>query len=535
MKILIIAPKYGLTNHKEYGYFFPLGLAYISAVIKKEGYDLDCFNLNNYEGKIEDLIKSKLDSANYDIVCTGYIAIGYAVIEKIINSIKEHKSKPKIILGGAIITTEPELIFNALKPDYGVLGEGEIIIIELLKAIEKKNLENVKGICYKNENGKLIITKSQEPIKDLDSLPFPDLEGFGFKEYLDNQPCIFGNGSFTLLDHPRQYQILCSRGCANQCTFCYHILQKYRTRTLENVFEEIEFAIKNYSINILFIEDDLFSVNRERLFEFCKRMKELNDRLGYKILWICSLTVRRIDEKLLNVMKEAGCRVVGYGFESYNQNVLNSMKKPITPEQINDSFYKTIKAGIGLQANFIFGDTAETKETAKETIDWWKKNARGQVSLEFIQPYPGSEIYNRCIQKGIIKDKLDFIKNKLPFINWLNMTDNMADEEILELKNEILELKKYYAYAIPIKTKGIKRKIYDLTVKCPFCKEIVEYKNCFIENRFKYMFFVVCRKCSHRFFIMSTLKKLQMNNAVNFQKISKIYNIVQNKFLKRRL
>lgn len=532
----MIVPKYSLTNYKFYKYFFPLGLTYISAVIKKAGYDIDYLNLNHLEGKIEDLVKSKLDSKNYDIVCTGYIAIGYAIIEKIINSVKKHESKPKIILGGAIITTETQLIFDSLKPDYGVLREGEITIIELLKCIEKKgDLKKVDGICYKDENGQLIITKPRALIKNLDSIPFPDLDGLGFKEYLDNQSCAWDNGSFTLLDYPRHYQILCSRGCAYNCTFCYHILEKYRLRTLDNVFEEIELVTKKYNINSLYIEDDLFSANRERLLDFCKRIKELNKKIGYEIIWVCSLSVNNVDDELLRILKDSGCKVVGYGFESYSPIVLKSMKKPITPEQINDGFYKTIGAGIAVQANFIFGDTAETKETARETIDWWKKNANGQVSLEFIQPYPGSEMYNRCVRKGIIKDRLDFIKNKLPFVNWLNMTDNMTDEEIIKLKNEILELRKDYAYSIPSKIKKFKRNVYDINVKCPFCKEIITYKNCYIENRLRYTFFVVCRKCPHRFFIFSPLKKIQVDNYTKIQVINKSYIRLRDKILKKFL
>ncbi|MBU2633624.1 MAG: B12-binding domain-containing radical SAM protein [Nanoarchaeota archaeon] len=532
MKILMIVPKYRLTNYKDYGYFFPLGLAYISAVIKRAGYELDCLNLNHFEGKIKDIIKSQLENKSYDIVCTGYLAIGYAIMEKIINAVKNNLPDAKIILGGAIITTEPELMLDSLNVDYGVMGEGEATIIELLDCIKNNNdLSNVDGICYKDKEKNFILTNQRKPIGDLDSLPIPDLDGLGFKEYLDNQTCQFGNSSFGLYDYPRQYQILCSRGCPNHCTFCYHILKKYRVRSLDSIFDEIESAIKKYNINFIFLEDDLFSINKERLFDFCKRMKALNERISPKVGWFCSLTVRNIDDSLLSILKDAGCQVIGYGFESYSQKVLNSMKKPITPEEINNAFHKTMNVGIAIQGNFIFGDTAETKETVRETIDWWKKNTSGQISLEYIQPYPGSEIYNRCIKKGIIKDKLDFIKNKLPFINWFNMTD----KEIKELKDELLGMKKYYAYAVPLKIKKTKRNIYELKVECPSCKKIIEYKNTFIDNRFRFTIIAYCRKCFFRFFIFSWLKRIQINNYEKLEIINRNYVKIRDKILKSNL
>jgi len=137
MNILLIVPRYDFSNKPNYNYYFPMGLGYISAVLKKNNYNLDCLNLNYHNGTTEQILTKKLNSKKYDLICTGHMGIGYSIIEKIINITKKHSSKPKFILGGALITTESKLIFESLKPDFAVLGEGELTIIELLKAIEK--------------------------------------------------------------------------------------------------------------------------------------------------------------------------------------------------------------------------------------------------------------------------------------------------------------------------------------------------------------------------------------------------------------
>ena len=128
MKILLVVPKYDLKffpsddiTRPNYYYFFPLSLGYISAILKKAKYDVDCLNLNHYEGTVEELIRKKLDKRTYDVVCTGNTALEYASTEVIINSVRNHESKPKFILGGPIITSEPKIIFEDLKPDFAAL------------------------------------------------------------------------------------------------------------------------------------------------------------------------------------------------------------------------------------------------------------------------------------------------------------------------------------------------------------------------------------------------------------------------------
>ena len=128
-QILLVIPRYRYTTEPDYIYPFPIGLAYILAVLKKEGYNVDCLNLNHYRGSIEELMEQNLRKKQYDFVCTGSNALGYSIVKIIINSTREY-SKARFILGGPIITTEPEFIYQDLKPDFGVLGEGEETIKE---------------------------------------------------------------------------------------------------------------------------------------------------------------------------------------------------------------------------------------------------------------------------------------------------------------------------------------------------------------------------------------------------------------------
>ncbi len=505
-KILIIVPRQLNLDKINYKYSFPLGLGYIASILKKQEYNVDCFNLNHSEGKTTDLVKAALIKKEYDFVAIGNISLGFNSTKEIINSVRSFNSKIKIILGGVIVIAEPELMFNLLNPDFAVIGEGEETIIELLESIEKKqDLKRVKGLVFKDESGNLIITEPREPIKDLDPLPWPDFESMGFSEYLNHQHTNF-SFSHNSFDYTRIYPIIGSRGCPFNCTFCYHY-STYRARSVKSIMDELREMVKKYQINMIGFYDECISVNKSRLFEICDGIRKLREEIPWELKWIPQMTVQKIDDEVLKNIKDSGGVVISYGFESFSQKVLKSMRKPITPQMIENAFVKTINAGIGIQANFIFGDIAETKETANETLSWWKKNARSQINLAFIQPYPGSEIYKHCLRKGIIKNEAEFIKNEVSSTHYYNMTEGMTDKEYAQMKKEVFDTISRYRIYAKYKRKKIIGNVYDLTVKCPFCQNIIVYKNVLIEENFLYSFPFNCRNCNQRFFVESMLRK----------------------------
>lgn len=537
-KILLIVPRYNLTNKISYRYNFPFGLGYISAALKRAGYHVDCLNLNHCNGYIKDNINLYLNNTRYDYAMSGNFAVGYAILETIVESIQAHESRPTIVLGGPLINSEPELVLTSLNPDYIVIGEGEETVVELLDCLKNGGeLSEVNGIGFKDKDGNTILTKGREPVKDLDSLPYPDFEGLDMEKQLDNAHLndFFYNAIF---DYARTYTILGSRGCPYKCTFCYHYAA-YRPRTIDSVMEEIRYVTNRFKINNLITFDECFAVKKERLYEFCDRITKFREELPWDFRWACQLPVHAADKDVLKALKASGCYSVGYGFESYNSSVLRSMHKPIkSPEQIDQVFKATLDAGMGAMGNFIFGDVAETAESAYETLEYWKHNCRGQVSMCFIQPYPGSEIYKHCLRKGIIKDKLSFIKYELAYGRVRNMTDNMTDEEIRKLKNDMYDaLSKYREYVRPSAMKKTGDDSYSIEFSCPYCKEHLIYNNCHIENRFTYGFLTQCRNCYMTFHLVSISQKIAAKYypvARNLRAVQvTIFDFLKKKMLKR--
>jgi radical SAM superfamily enzyme YgiQ (UPF0313 family) len=302
-----------------------------------------------------------------------------------------------------------------------------------------------------------------------------------------------------------------SRGCPYHCSFCFHY-SKYRKRSVDSIIKELRFAIEKYKINTVEIIDECLSIDKDRLYELCREIKKVGDELKSNFVWIPQITVRDVDDKILKAFKESRATVVSYGFESFSPKVLKSMKKPITPEMIASAFDKTLKAGLGVQANFIFGDIAETTETAKETMNWWKHHALGQINLAFIQPYPGSEIYEKSMQKGILGDKETFIKN-IRNHPLYNMTDEMTDKEFKQIRHDIVNLERKNRKVSSLKhTKKTGEKTHSFDVTCPYCKNTSPYENFNFKDinpktsKRNYQTKMICRSCLMGFNAINPLR-----------------------------
>ncbi len=159
-----------------------------------------------------------------------------------------------------------------------------------------------------------------------------------------------------------------------------------------------------------------------------------------------------------------------------------------------------------------------------------EKNCKAQVNLGFVKAYPGSEIYEYCVRKNIMKNKLNFIKFNMGPDNILNMTKAMSSQEFKNLEKSLYDSLRDYGNFVSPKIKKTNRKnIYFLKIKCPFCKETVIYKNCLIRNKFNYNFGLICRNCNMCFSVRSFLQRIRQKNYF----LTKLFITLKNKIRNR--
>jgi radical SAM superfamily enzyme YgiQ (UPF0313 family)/DNA-directed RNA polymerase subunit RPC12/RpoP len=428
LNFLLIMPR--IVSTVGEGYNFPFGIAYISAVMKNSGLNVFNLNLNHIKGNIEEIISGEIASNKIDVVMTGGLSFQYNSLKCIVDCIHYGYPQTRIIIGGGIITGDPETAMIALEyADFGVIGEGELTAIELCKALQcnvhGEALSEIAGIIYVN-NGKLMRTKPREEIRDLDSLPFPDYDGFGLTQYLEMPPMSINN-----VIKNRAFFAIGSRSCPFQCTFCFHTTgKKYRQRSIENLTKEIEMLVEKYNVSHIMFTDELFARKKERV----QIIEEVSRKLN--ITWSASFRVDDINDELIELLKHGRCISMNLGLESASNKILKSMRKNTTVEQIDEALQLIYRAGIPTAGNFIFGDIEENIETVTETLDYWEKHREYNISLAYINVYPGTQLYKYALQNGIIKDAVQFLKDGCPQIN----VSKLSDDDLSFLTKKMFQL-----------------------------------------------------------------------------------------------
>lgn len=433
--VLIRAPFVGedltlMKNWRGFRYFEsnlpPLGLAYIGGVLLQNNYRLKIIDCT-VGISIAELIRA-LKEEKPDIVGVTALTSTFISTQKVASLIRKLLPSSIIVIGGAHVSAVPREAMSFDCFDVGVLYEGEITFLELVRHIEENklnNLHNVQGIVYKREN-KLVFTKKRDLINDLDSIPFPAF---------DLLPA-FSKYSVVPLSYRRFPVgiIISTRGCPYRCKFCSQSMNRhYRERSITNVLNEIEYLVGRFGVKEIRFYDDTFTFNKRRVEQFCEEIKKRK----IDIFWTCLTRTDTVTKQLLKEMKQAGCWQVLFGVESGDQDILNIYNTDFTLEQSEQAVRWAKEAGLSIRAEFIFGLPSESRISLKKSFDFAKKLGVDYVHFNRFYPIPGTEVYNHLRANGF---KMDFSKG-------LRLIDPLGDTYLPEgLTRKEVEEFLYSAY-----------------------------------------------------------------------------------------
>lgn len=397
---------------------FPVGIAYVSSYLKSKGFNVFTCNLEYINGlSVEAALTNIINLHDIDVVGTGGLSREYSKIKEVVDISKRIKPTILTMVGGGLMSADPIPAMELLNCDFGVFGQGEVTMYEFAAALESnQNYSSINGLLYW-QDGNIIKNEERDDVSELDDLPFPDYDGFNFNDYMKetNNNAIF---------------VIASRSCPFKCTFCYHPSGgRYRKRSLDNIFLEIDSLLEKYKPKHLIISDELFAPKKDRVLEFCQRIKP------YKLLWSAQMRVTDVDEEIIAAMVDSGCVNISYGIESADDDILKSMVKKIKLSDVEKALSLTVKYGIEIQGGLIFGDPGETLKSARNSLKWFDSNRQFVLDLNMVHTYPGTPIYNNAVAFGIIPDKKQFLIDGCPVIN----VSQMSDVEYKSLASEIYE------------------------------------------------------------------------------------------------
>lgn len=392
MRIVLILPEWRIENP-----YPPLGLAYIGAVLEKNGYIVKIFDLT-LEHNIH--IKDKTDEIigfSPDIIGISVATHNYSNAIKTASYLKT-MTGASIVFGGPHPTIIPEDVLKNEFIDFVIIGEGEETFLKICQNFYNKEFNGIDGLCYKDigkngEDRKIIIQPKNTFIKDLDSIPFPARHLL----QLDKYSLIDDYGS-------KMATIMSSRGCPYGCTYCYKGIfgRTYRQRSPENIVEEIKYCINRFGYRSFYFIDDLFTLNVENVEGLTSAIK----KEGLNIRWQCLARVNNAKLSVFKHMKESGCYKVHFGIESGDQNILNKVKKGITLDQTRNAIRICKEAGIRTKGYFMIGMPGDTIETMQNTLNFAIELEMDDIMFSVTTPFPGTELWN-TIDKSKIRSLSD--------------------------------------------------------------------------------------------------------------------------------
>ena len=419
--ILLIYPAYTYPRKSP-----PLGLAYLAAYVEQASFKphIHDFNIDRInDGNFKELLLSR----PWLVVGMSFMTNQFAEALRLSSFIKQILPDTPLVAGGPHPSSIPERTLQELPAlDIIVKGEGEGTLKELAEVLrDGNNYDQIHGLCFK-KHGRIINNKKRELVVDIDELPFPAWKYLDVKKY-----SVF---NITGRDGALVFALLSSRGCPNFCTFCdSHTIfgRKFRPRSAQNLFDEIIYLNKTYGMVEFDFVDDLFTVQKKRVLEFC----ELICNSGIPFKWMANARVNTVDREMLQAIKAAGCIRVDFGVETGDQYVRKLMRKNITDEQIRKAHQIAHDIGISTGSFTMVGNLGETKNSAKMTVELLK-DIGDDVMVSIACPFPGTELYSIAKEKGLIntEDWTRYVTSPTYTPNYrpVMRTEHISEDEILE-------------------------------------------------------------------------------------------------------
>ena len=318
---------------------------------------------------------------------------------KVAEAIKQQKPGTKVGFVGAHAMVLPT---ETLKASWAIDWVGRKEFDFTCKEVaEGRDLATIKGLSFKDSEGKIKHNPEREMIADMDSLPWvADV----YKRDLEIEKYFIG-----YLQHP-YVSMYTGRGCPAQCTFCLWPQtiggHKYRVRSAQNVADEMAYMKKIFpQVREFFFDDDTFTANLPRAREIAKKLGPLG------VDWSCNSRAN-LDYDTIKSFKDNGLRLFLVGYESGNDETLTRIKKGVTTDEMRRFTKDCHKAGVVIHGTFILGLPVETKETIEQTINFAKELDVFSLQVSLAAPYPGTELYEQAKLNGwfVKKDKTDLIE-----------------------------------------------------------------------------------------------------------------------------
>ncbi len=327
------------------------------------------------------------EARDYELAILHTSTPSFASDVRAVEALKAANPAIRIGLIGAKVAVEPEASLESSNSiDFVARNEFDFTVKEVA---EGKDWKDIEGLSYRDRAGVIRHNPPRAVLEDMDRLPFVTPV---YKRDLTIEKYFIG-----YLKHPYM-SLYTGRGCKSRCTFCLWPQtvggHRYRTRSVDNVLEEIAWASRAFpQVKEFFFDDDTFTDDRPRAEAVARGL----GRLG--ITWSCNAKAN-VPRETLKVMRDNGLRLLLVGYESGNQQILHNIKKGMRIDVARAFTKNCHELGITIHGTFILGLPGETKETIEETIRFAAEINPHTIQVSIAAPYPGTYLHRQALENG---------------------------------------------------------------------------------------------------------------------------------------
>jgi anaerobic magnesium-protoporphyrin IX monomethyl ester cyclase len=448
----------------------PFGSMAVINALKKAGFDPMFYDIDGLRPKFED-VEEYFRKEQPDVLgISAVVSTAYSYTKKLVRMLKRVSPNTRVVVGGNLAASA-EILHRLANVDICVIGEGEIVGVNVMRALEGMTgrpldyavLERIPGLTFLRPDGEMAFTNYELRLP-ADEVFRPDFELLEKHSRIENY-LVSPLTRPEFIKDPRSSQphrqgknvigLITEKGCVARCTFCHRWDKGYRPIPVDQIITHIKHLVGRFNIGFIMFSDENFGSDKRHVEEFLVKIKELD------ILWtVGGVRVRSVNLDLLKRMKDAGCVSVFYGMETGSPKILEVMEKKASLQDNLNAAKWTREAGLFTIFQMILGMPGEDETTIKETISFLKTvtqdevaSPRSLMSLNYIQALPGTSVYEYARYKGLIGKSLREEEDYLVTISDIDAEDdtrmpNYTEYDYLTVRSwrrrVVMEVMKHY-------------------------------------------------------------------------------------------
>ena len=364
--------------------YAPLGILYLCSHLRDKGFDVDVFDttFSNRDALFNFLRTEKPSVLGiYANLMTRSNVIAILAVAR--------EAGWKTVVGGP----EPgayTLEYLQAGADFVVAGEGELTMEELLQALRdgETDFSKVAGLAFLDQDGQMCQMPPRGQIENLDQQPWPARDAIDIQRYVETWRTHHGSGSINFIT---------ARGCPFRCNWCSHQVfgQSHRRRDPVRVVDEVEWLLNRYSPDMIWVSDDVFTINHAWMRSYANEMRRRSLRIPFE----CISRADRLNAEMLDLLAELGCFRIWIGSESGSQRILDAMDRGVKIEQVQNAVRMSRERGIQSGMFLMWGYEGEELEDIEATV---KHVSTSQPDIFFTTvsyPIKGTPYYKRIADR----------------------------------------------------------------------------------------------------------------------------------------